>query len=196
MICWNDLKMKCNTADGLFAKSSTKAFDLFSVSIRNTFIVVCVIVGFVCCGDSTLPAVPGLPEKIGKLDLRGVEKGVTANKLMYRMHGKITGARSNSVIGYYGADSTKKVLYLSAFEDDTRAEKALKEMSSKIMHTKAGFTPATVDTTGGRVLYRTEGMGLTHFFYRQDNFVVWWQVRPENAEVTLVSLRNFYFKTN
>jgi hypothetical protein len=37
VVCWNDLKMKCNTADGLFAKSSTKAFDLFSVSIRKNF---------------------------------------------------------------------------------------------------------------------------------------------------------------
>ena len=111
------------------------------------------------------------------------------------MHGKITGAR-NSIIGYYGADNSKNVLYLSAFEDDTQAERALREMSSKIMRTKAGFTPATVDTTGGRVLYRTEGMGLTHFFYRQDNFVVWWQVVPGNAEVTLAPLRNFHFKAS
>jgi hypothetical protein len=166
------------------------------MNMRKTFILLCVVVGFVCCGDGTLPAVPGLPEKIGKLDLRGVEKGVTANKLMYRMHGKITGARSNSVIGYYGADSTKNVLYLSAFEDDTQAERALREMSSKIMRTSAGFTPATVDTTGGKTLYRTEGMGLTHFFYRQDNFVVWWQIEPENVETTLASLRNFHFKVN
>jgi hypothetical protein len=107
------------------------------------------------------------------------------------MHGIVTGAR-NSIIGYYSHDK-KNALYLSSFENHEQAERALKRMAAKIMNTTAGFTPVTVERTGEKVFYKTTGMGLNHFFYRQDTFVVWWQVEPDKSEDILTHVRKVHF---
>ena len=117
---------------------------------------------------------------VGALELKETVAGVEANKFLYKMHGVVTGAR-NSSIGYYSRDK-KNALYLSSFENDEQAERALKRMSAKIMNTKAGFTPVTTEITDETVFYKTTGMGLNHLFYRQYTFVVWWQVEPEKSE--------------
>jgi len=137
------------------------------------------IIGFSSCTNTVLPALPELPEVVGSLELNDTVAGVEANKFLYRMHGMVTGSR-NSIIGYYSRDK-KNALYLSSFENDKKAERALQKMSAKIMNTTAGFTPVTVNSDKGTVFYTTTGMGLNHFFYRQDTFVVWWQVEPDKA---------------
>ena len=162
--------------------------------MRRIFIFLYLIIGIISCNDKTIPAVPDLPEMVGELALRDAVIGVKANKFIYKMHGKLTGVQ-NSIIGYYSHDK-KNALYLSAFEDNNQAERALKKMSAKIMNTTVGFTPVTLDKRESIVLYRTKGMGLTHFFYNQDNFVIWWQVEPKKAEVTLTHLMKFHFKVN
>jgi len=128
---------------------------------------------------------------VGALELKETVAGVEANKFLYRMHGMVTGAR-NSIIGYYSHDK-KNALYLSCFENDEQAERALQKMSAKIMNTKAGFTPVTVDRDEGTVFYTTTGMGLNHFFYRQDAFVVWWQVEPDRAGDILSHARKVHY---
>jgi len=162
--------------------------------MRGIFLFLYLVIGITSCNDKTIPAVPNLPKTMGELKLRDTVTGVKANKFIHRMHGKLTGAQ-NSIIGYYG-HGKNNALYLSTFEDDKQAEKALKKMSTKIMNTTAGFTPVTSDHSASMILYQTKGMGLTHFFYRQDNFVIWWQVEPEKAEATLTHLREFHFKVN
>jgi hypothetical protein len=128
---------------------------------------------------------------VGALELKDTVVGVEANKFLYRMHGIVTGAR-NSIIGYYSHDK-KNALYLSSFENHKQAERALQQMSAKIMNTTAGFTPVTVERAEGTVFYKTTGMGLNHFFYRQDNFVVWWQVEPDRAGDIFDHAKNVQF---
>ena len=149
------------------------------------------IIGFSSCRNTALPALPKLPEVVGALELKDTVAGVEANKFLYRMHGVVTGAR-NSIIGYYSLDK-KNALYLSSFENDEQAERALQKMSAKIMNTTAGFTPVTVERDEGTVFYTTTGMGLNHFFYRQDTFVVWWQVEPDKAGDILSHARKVHF---
>ena len=138
------------------------------------------LIKLAACSDAVLPALPDLPQMVGSLELKDTVVGVEANKFLYRMHGVVTGARS-SIIGYYSHDK-KNALYLSSFENHEQAERALKRMSAKIMNTEAGFTPVTTEVTDGTVFYKTAGMGLNHLFYRQDTFVVWWQVQPDKSE--------------
>ena len=149
------------------------------------------IIGFTACSDVKLPALPDLPHMVGSLELKDTVVGVEANKFLYRMHGVVTGAR-NSIIGYYSYDK-KNALYLSSFENHEQAERALDRMSAKIMNTKAGFTPVTTEMTEGMVFYKTTGMGLNHLFYRQDTFVVWWQVEPDKSEDIFNHARDVYF---
>lgn len=155
------------------------------------FVLCLCIIRLTACTNAALPALPKLPGMVGALELQETVAGVEANKFLYRMHGVVTGAR-NSIIGYYSHDK-KNALYLSSFENDVQAERALKQMSAKIMNTTAGFTPVTVEKTEGAVYYKTTGMGLNHLFYRQDTFVVWWQFEPDQAGDILNHARKVHF---
>lgn len=151
-----------------------------------TFILLALTTGVISCSNKTVPPIPALPEVLGDLELKETVVGVKANKFLYRMHGAITGSR-NSIIGYYSLDK-KNTLYISAFTDEEQASRALEKMVAKVKHTEAGFTPVALDKREGRPVYRTEGMGLHHFFYRKDNLILWWQAEPEKAEEVLTCL--------
>ncbi len=142
-----------------------------------------------CSDKKTAQALPKLPEKTGTLQLTHIIQGVEADKFMYRMHGKMTGTHS-SIIGYYG-NNRKNVLYISSFETPESAEKALTQMAVKIKKGSSGFTPAKKTPSKEGMIYRTDGMGLKHFFYRSGNFLIWWQAEPVKAELTFQELHTF-----
>ena len=177
----------------LFNRYHPARLFLLAITARSaTFILFALTTGIISCSNTTIPSIPALPEILGDLELKKTVVGVKANKFLYRMHGAITGSR-NSIIGYYSLDK-KNALYISAFTDDEQASSALEKMVAKIKHTKAGFTPVTLDKREGRSVYRSEGMGLHHFFYRKDNLILWWQAEPERGEETLTCLLKENFK--
>jgi hypothetical protein len=179
----------------LFKRHHPARLSLSTSSGRSAaFILVGLITGIISCSDKTSSPLPALPEILGGLELKETVVGVKANKFLYRMHGAVTGSR-NSVIGYYSLDK-KNALYISAFTDDEQAAKALEKMVAKIKHSKAGFTPVTLDMQEGRSVYQTKGMGLHHFFYRTDNLILWWQAEPEKAEETLTGLLKEKLRTH
>ena len=151
-----------------------------------TFIFFAHITGLFSCGERTAPAVPQLPATLGSFELKDTVVGVEAKKYLYRMHGALTGSQ-NCIIGYYSPDK-KNALYISAFTDDKLATRALEKMLAKIDHSNVGFTPVTLDKKEDLILYRTRGMGLNHFFYRQGTLILWLQVEPEKSEETLTCL--------
>ncbi len=140
------------------------------------------------CGDRNGPPVPDLPNKLATLTLGNAVSGAKADGMIRRMHGKSTGEHSSSRIGYYHPGKRDNVLYLTAFESRKQAETALAKMVDKMADTPLGFTPPTPDTIGGHTIHRSQGMGLSHFFFRRDNLVVWWQVVPQHAETTIAAL--------
>ncbi len=161
--------------------------------MRNFIFLIVVLFCFVNCkGKNILPVLLKLPVKAGTLRLVNTVKGTAANKLMYRMHGKMTGTYA-SIIGYYGNSDNKNVLYVSSFESIESAEKALIEMASKIKKGSAGFTPVTAEQINERLVYQTSGMGLKHFFYQSGRFLVWWQAEPDNADKTFQDIHTFKF---
>lgn len=161
--------------------------------MRNFIFLIAVLFCFVNCkGKNTSPVLLKLPVKAGTLRLVNTVKGTAANKLMYRMHGKMTGTHA-SIIGYYGNSENKNVLYVSSFERVESAEKALIEMASKIKKGSAGFTPVTAEQINERLVYQTSGMGLKHFFYQSGRFLVWWQAEPDNADKTFQDIHTFKF---
>jgi len=145
-----------------------------------------------CNGKESLSVLPKLPAKAGTLHLLNTLRGTAANKLMYRMHGKMTGTHA-SIIGYYGNSENKNVLYISSFESIESAEKALIKMASKIKKGSAGFTPVTAEQINERLVYQTSGMGLKHFFYRSGRFLIWWQAEPDKADKTFQDIHTFKF---
>ena len=101
--------------------------------MRNVLLFLALMIMLSACGENKAPPVlPSLPESLGGLRLAATVQGVKANKFMYRMHGRLTGARG-SIIGYYGPGEKKNALYVSGFENPQQAKKALVKMMSKIV---------------------------------------------------------------
>lgn len=147
---------------------------------------------FLACVDRSGLSVPKLPDSLAGLALSNTVKGAEADKMINRMHGKSTGGSSS--IGYYGSENRKNVLYLTAFENQEQAEQSLAKMISKMANTKLGFTTPTSDKIGNNIIYRSQGMGLSHFFFRRKNLVFWWQTAPNHAKATLAALLDHKFQ--
>jgi len=132
-----------------------------------------------------------LPERLGNLSLSSVIKGDEASNIVHKMHGKTLGAIEN-VIAHYG-DGEKNILYISVFKDAQDAKMDLMNMAMKMAKKTTVFTPLSFDNMGERVRFRTEGMGLIHYFYRDDNILIWWQVEPDKEKSTSKNLFDFDF---
>jgi hypothetical protein len=124
---------------------------------------------------------PELPATLADMRLKKTISGVKANKMIYGMHGKATGPGSNSLIGYYGAEEPKNVLYLTAFKNKDWAQRALDKMVEKMADTSFGFSPPQSEKHGSDVIYRCSRMGISHFFYRHKNLLLWLQVEKGKA---------------
>ena len=66
-------------------------------------------------------------------------------------------------------------------------------MAMKMAKETTVFIPLSFDNMGERVRFRTEGMGLIHYFYRDDNILIWWQVEPDKEKSTSKNLFDFDF---
>ena len=151
-----------------------------------------ITLALLACGDRSRPSVPKLPDSLAGLALSVTVKGAEADKMINRMHGKSTGGSSS--IGYYGSENRNNVLYLTVFENQEQAEQSLAKMISKMADTMFGFTSPTSDKIGNNIIYRSQGMGLSHFVFRQKNLVFWWQTEPYNAKATLADLLDHKFQ--
>ncbi|MBW1899779.1 MAG: hypothetical protein JRI61_12060 [Deltaproteobacteria bacterium] len=147
---------------------------------------------FFACSESAEVSVSKLPDSLAGLALHDSVVGAEADKMIRRMHGKSTGGSSS--IGYYGTENRKNVLYLTVFENQGQAEQSLSKMISKMANTRFGFTPPASEKIGNNIIYRSQGMGLSHFFFRRDNLVFWWQAAPDNAEASLAALLAHNFR--
>ena len=89
---------------------NTKSFS------KSLLIYLMICLCFSCGFDAGQKAqAPELPATLADMQLKKTISGVEANKMISGMHGKATGPDSNSLIGYYGAEEPKNVLYLTAF---------------------------------------------------------------------------------
>jgi len=148
-----------------------------------------VIFGFMDCRGKDID----LPVKLGNLNLSKVITEDEAHDIVNKMHGKTLGALEN-IIAHYG-QGERNILYISIFKDAQTAKSDLMNMAMKMARGTAVFTPLSFDTMGERVHFRTEGMGLVHYFYRDDTILIWWQVEPENEKSTSKDLFDFDFSS-
>ncbi|RZB30396.1 MAG: hypothetical protein SRB1_02676 [Desulfobacteraceae bacterium Eth-SRB1] len=131
-----------------------------------------------------------IPQKLGGLELLKVVRGDEADDFVNKMHGKKLGVKKN-LIAYYGSKNSRNILYISVYEKAEEAKADLQSMAIKMAQGTAVFTPLKFDKMENGVRFRTEGMGLIHYFYRVDNILIWWQVEPDKADSTISDLFNF-----
>ena len=64
----------------------------------------------------------------------------------------------------------------------------------KMLKGSKAVKPLTpIGKMGNNIRFRTEGMGLAHYFYRVENRLLWRQVEPDKAELTYSKLLAFDF---
>ena len=155
--------------------------------------ILAIVISLSGCSNKSINNEAGLPEKLGDLNLARVIQGDEAARVVYKMHGKSLGA-TDYLIGTYGADDSKNILYLSVYENKEAAKADLMNMAMKMLKGSKVFKPlTTIGKMGDNISFRTEGMGLAHYFYRVENKLLWWQVKPDKAELTYNELLAFDF---
>jgi hypothetical protein len=132
------------------------------------------------------------PQKLGDLSLAKVIKNKEATAIINKMHGKTLDDCKN-FIAYYGSNDSKNILYVSVYESAEIAKTNIMNMAMKMANGSPVFSPITYGKMGHDVHFKTEGMGLKHYFYRTDNILIWWQVELDKAETTYNDLLKFDF---
>ena len=172
--------------------------DAYPSGIRRrliaTFTIIpALIIGLSGCSNKVVENEGGLPGKLADMHLERVIQGDEAAQVIHKMHGKNLGA-SDNLIGHYGSKADKNTLYLSGYDNKEAAKTDLMNMAMKMQGGTKVFEPLTViGKMGDSVVFRTEGMGLTHYFYRVENRLIWWQVEPGKAESTYDELVAYDF---
>ena len=133
-----------------------------------------------------------LPQKLGDLSLNKVIQKKKAAVIINKMHGKKLEDCKN-YIGIYGEDHSKNILYVSVYENAEKAETNIKSMAMKMANGSSVFSPLKHSKMGDNVHFKTNGMGLKNYFYRDHNILIWWQVEPEKAEATYNDLLKIDF---
>ncbi len=159
-------------------------FRSISVLILASFFS---LIGCKAGGDSKY-----LPRKLGDLSLAKVIQGQQATDIINKMHGKALDHCENYIV-YYGSNNSKNILYVSVYENAENAKANLMNMAMKMAGGPSVFSPLTYSEMGKNVHFETKGMGLKHYFYRTNNILIWWQVKPEKAKATYKDLLKFEF---
>jgi hypothetical protein len=145
---------------------------------------------FVSCSTDKNPN--DLPQKLGGLSLAKVIKNKEATAIINKMHGKTLDECKN-FIAYYGSKGSKNILYVSVYENAEIAKTSIMNMAMKMANGSSVFSPITYGKMGQDVHFKTEGMGLKHYFYRTDNTLIWWQAEPDKADAAYNDLLKFDF---
>jgi hypothetical protein len=158
---------------------------------RNISILILLgLLFFISCNTDKNPG--DLPQKLGILSFAKVIKNKEATAIINKMHGKTLDDCTN-FIAYYGSNDSKNILYISIYENAEKAKTNIRNMAMKMANGSSVFSPLTYGKMGHDVHFKTEGMGLKHYFYRKDNTLIWWQVKPDKADATYNDLLKFDF---
>ena len=155
--------------------------------------VLLLLSGFMLIGCRNKAQTEFLPTQLGGLGLTKVFEGAEAAGMIDKMHGKKLGVTEN-YIGYYGSKRARNVLFVSVYEIVEKAKDDLMQMAVKMEKGSRMFAPLSVEGMGDNARFRTEGMGLVHYFYRSGNLLIWWQAEPDKADASYADLRNYDFR--
>lgn len=129
----------------------------------------------------------GIPETLAGLPLIKSERGMDALSEFENLHGK-----GFDLVGGYRADYASKdetaTLWVGQAKDDKSAEALATAMADKIGSGNPMFTDLQELSIANRALYTVNGQGQQHFFYAQNNKIVWLAIDPALAPDALHSL--------
>lgn len=136
----------------------------------------------------------GPPNKLSQMKLASVVEGQQALAQVYQLHGVNLGLASAYIAEYshtfnpYHANDERATVWVGKADSSGTAAALLERMRSGIAKGGSPFSSPEKLTVDGQEIFRTEGMGDTHFFYQsplKQEEVVWLTIKSVNPVVIL-----------
>ncbi|MCL5677245.1 MAG: hypothetical protein M1602_05185 [Firmicutes bacterium] len=124
-----------------------------------------------------------VPEQFAGLPRTSLLTGEAARREITGMHGRSL-AFSDGYKAQYGQGAEQVVVWLVTTADQVKAQALVKEMTDRIGPSNKVFSPPEALQVGGALAYRTEGMGMVHYYYARGNRVYWVGIKsPREREL-------------
>jgi hypothetical protein len=139
---------------------------------------------FASCSDrETSP----LPQSILNLELSEKIQGAAAAEIINHLHLKEVAAVEN-FIGRYRDNGHSATYYLSLYSNSTEAEAELTAMVASMKMGGHVFDHVRRRTVNEKDIYMALGMGQAHYFYSDDNKLIWMAIDIPIAEDAIKAL--------
>jgi hypothetical protein len=112
------------------------------------------------------------PEKIGQIKLNKLISGEDALRLVNQMHLQNVTSEETK-IGFYSSGKGKAIIYVTDYKNYADAETGADQMIQKINTSKTPFIRGKLITVENKKIFRTFGMGMTHFIFTDENNLIW-----------------------
>ncbi len=113
-----------------------------------------------------------LPEEFFGLPLTKKLTGEEAAKFVNKLHQK-TVTETESEIGFYSGDNERALIYISHYQKPEDAKKYYDEMIEGISLGESPFTGSENIEINGKKVYRTFGMGQSHYIFTFNKELFW-----------------------
>jgi hypothetical protein len=121
-----------------------------------------------------------MPREISGFSLSQKLTGKEAADFLNKLHlQKVTDEQSE--IGFYKGKSGDAVIYLTYYSSAEEASEYEKRMTDKITNENTPFIMGAYENIGGRRIFRTFGMGQTHFVFSDGNVLIWLSFETSGA---------------
>lgn len=112
------------------------------------------------------------PKYFFDLNLTKKLTGIEAKDFVNRLHFNSVTNEKNE-IGFYNGVKGNAVIYITYYNDGNTANSNYEKMIKKISPENSVFTESTFIDISGKKIYRTFGMGQTHYVLTFNNKLFW-----------------------
>lgn len=119
-----------------------------------------------------------IPEEFSGLKLVEHLTGAEAINFVNRLHFNSVTSEKNE-IGFYSGEKGNAIIYITYYSDENSASDNYEKMTRKISPENSIFERGSFFEVSGRKVYRTFGMGQTHYVFTISNRLFW--ISAENA---------------
>lgn len=134
-----------------------------------------------------------LPDNFFGLTLTRKLTGDDAKSFVDKLHFQNVATTSNE-IGFYKGEKGEAIIYISYYESKEKAFEDEIRMTKKISPENSAFIMGSYIEINERKIYRTFGMGQTHYVFTHYNSLFWLSVETVGAEKFLEEYLNFLSK--
>lgn len=135
--------------------------------MRTSFTLLVSIILLSCSSETNY-----LPSEIFNISLTRKLTGNEAEEFINKLHFQnVTDAETE--IGFYEGNGRDAIIYLTYYLSKKEASENALQMTNKISVENSVFRMGEHFDFDGRQIYRTFGMGQTHFVFSNNNVLVW-----------------------